>query len=86
MSVLQNTAYKKIIELINSFSSYVRPRVNQNDYGGMALPPPIILESHLFYVSSNLMTLRGEIDYLIRNRVIRAFNLGLNTYTVRDVS
>ena len=75
-----NPTHQLFLDLRENFYSRVKPSTRQNGYRGMALPSPIIIEAQLLEATNDKLSLRNEIEVLIRNYVIRCFVLSLNHY------
>lgn len=72
-----NSTHQLFLSLRDKFYSRVKPVSIKRHTD---LSSPIVLEAHLCQSSSNLITLRNEIEILIRKNIIRCFNLNLSKY------
>lgn len=72
--IFLNNTHMLIAELRSTYYAELKPQSGEN-YGGMPLPPPIILEAQLLFKASDKRRLRAEIQQLIRKHEIRSFEL-----------
>ncbi|EAX97882.1 hypothetical protein TVAG_490100 [Trichomonas vaginalis G3] len=72
-----NNTHKIILSLKNEYYKFLKPRVKADDYGGYRPTLPIIPEAQILFESTNKKSVRGELEILLRKKIIRQFYVDL---------
>ncbi|KAK8896357.1 hypothetical protein M9Y10_014255 [Tritrichomonas musculus] len=72
-----NPTHKLFLSLRDNFYSRIKPVPNKNK---MEISSPLVFDAQLYQLSNDYLSIRSDIEILIRKKIIRCFNLNLSKY------